>query len=154
MVGINVQAQKFVKFEKLNYHNFDSVRIDISIENDSIYNCKLNYYVLSKTRLDIKHSTWAIYRGYKKNTNFWLGTSSLAVASGFYIAAAWSDPIIYIESHNKYNREYYKKAVTKRNVKIISGAVFTGLALYFYSRLRHKKKIRWILGPDGVKYTF
>ncbi len=145
-VSLNIQAQ--------DLNDIDTAEVKIDVQTDSTYNLTMKYFVKSEVMLNKKHSTWVIYKGYTKSKYFWLGTGSLAIASGFYIAAAWSDPIIYIESHKYYTRDYYNKSVTKRNIKIIGGAAFTGLAVYLYSRMTKKRRVRWIVGPDGVKYTF
>ena len=145
-------VSSYTQAQELN--DIDSSEVDIEVINDSLYTLSIKYDILSKTSLDEKHATWAIYKGYSNNNYFWLGTGSLAMASVFYTAAAWSDPIVYIESHKYYTRDYYNKSVTKRNVKIITGVAFTGLAVYFYSKMAKKRRVRWILGPDGIKYTF
>ena len=147
-----IGVSSYTQAQELNY--IDSSDIGIDVRNDSIYTLSIKYDIFSETSLNEEFATWSVYRGYTNNKNFWLGTGSLAMASIFYTAAAWSDPIVYIESHKYYTRDYYNKSVKKRNVKIITGVAFTGLAVYFYSKINRKHRVRWILGPDGIKYTF
>jgi hypothetical protein len=138
-----------------NLNDIDSVEVGVKIENDSVYSILLKHHVPSNVELNGMNSKkFAFYRGYTSDKNFWLGTGSLAVAAGWFVAAAWSDPVVYVETHNKYTRNYFNKAINKRNGKMIVGFVFTGAAVYFYSKLRGKKRVRWVVGPDGIKYTF
>ena len=136
------------------WSQIDSSKVEIDVLSDSTYTLAMKYNILSATSLDEKHATWAIYRGNSTNKYFWLGTGSLAIAAGVYTLAAWSDPVVYIESHKHYDRDYYNKAIMKRNIKIIGGTAFAGLAVYFYSKINRKHRVKWIIGPDGVKYNF
>ena len=145
-------VSSYTQAQRLN--DLDSSAVEIDVLNDSIYTLAVKYDILSNSSLNEKYATWAIYKGYSTNKYFWLGTGSLAIAAGIYTAAAWSDPIVYIQSHKHYTRDYYNKAVTKRNIQIIGGTAFAGLAVYFYSKINRKKRVRWIMGPDGIKYTF
>lgn len=133
----------------------EPIKKDIVIVNDSTCKMSINYIVHSNVKLG-KHkpSTWATFKGYKNEKDFWIATGCLAVGAGFFTAAAYSDPVVYVETHGKYTRDYYDKAIKKRNGFIIVGSVFTVGAAYFYYKLRGKKRTRWIVGPDGVKYSF
>lgn len=77
------------------------------------------------------------------------------MATVTFITASYSDPVIYIEGHNKYNREYYNDARKNRNFLITMGGTMAAGAVYLFWRSnRNYKRSKWHISPNGIKYNF
>ncbi len=86
---------------------------------------------------------------------FMAATALSIASSATFIAAAHSDPILYVEHHSKYTRDYYNKAIRKRDTQIIMGSALAAGAVYLFWRSnRNYRKSKWHISPSGVKYTF
>ena len=85
-----------------------------------------------------------------------IAATILSIAStATFVAAAHSDPVIYIESHSKYTRDYYNSSKRWRDAQIVFGSALAASAVYLYWRSnRNYRKSRWQISPNGIKYRF
>jgi hypothetical protein len=134
---------------------WDTIRGNYNTMDDTVWGYKLGDYV-HYNRIEMgRRMNNGIKYNKKAEQNFWAGTGCLAGASAFYIAAAWSDPVVYVESTKRFTWDYYHDAKFKRDVLIGGGVIMTGLATYFYYKsYQNGKKSRWMISPNGVRYNF
>lgn len=78
-----------------------------------------------------------------------------ACAGGMLLWQSYADPVVYVEYHSKYTRDYYNKAQRYRDARLITAGVFGAGALYMlWKSNKTYKRSRWHISPNGVKYRF
>ena len=149
-VSLKAQSRDTVVTRTLYYVTADSKTV---LDSSVIWSNNLNDYLLY-SRLEMgNRMNQGIYYQRKSHKNFMYGNTCLALSTASFIVCAHMNPVVYIDNHNKYNRNYFNRAKRERNQMIAVGSILAGSAVYFYWRsYKHSKKSRWSISPDGIKY--
>lgn len=137
--------------KKLYFVQHDSTIID----QDCSWSNNLNNYI-DYSRIEMgKRMNQGVKFNRLANKQFWSGIGSIVLGSACFIYTAHAEPIIYIENHSKYTKNYYHRCINRRDITIGVGSAFiiTGSYLLWRSH-KNNKLARWHISPDGIRYQF
>lgn len=125
------------------------------IDTQTVWSNKLSDYIMY-SRLEMgQRMNNAIKSNKIARKQFFAATLMSVASTATFIYAAHSDPILYVEYHDYYTRDYYNSAIRKRDTKIIAGTALAAGAVYLFWRSNYNyRKSHWQISPNGIKYKF
>ena len=150
-LALFAQSRDTLVAKQLYYLERDSAIVDTS----KTWSNKLTDYIeYSRLEMGSRMNRSIMFQDRAKD-QFYAGTILIGLGAATYTIGAWGDPVVYIEGHPKYTRDYYNDAKHKRRTSVIIGGILTGTGVYLMWRSRrNQKKSKWCISPNGIKYNF
>ena len=145
------QSRDTLVTKQLYYLERDSAVVDTA----KVWSNKLTDYIeYSRLEMGSRMNRSIMFQDQARQ-QFIAGTMLIGLGAITYTIGAWGDPVVYIEYHPKYDRDYYNRAKRQRTTSVIIGSILTGTGTYLMWRShRNQKKSKWCITPNGIKFNF